>query len=87
MTFLKGTRKTITLIDKQAQKRYKCCLITAKRVSYEKYFGGQWFKFFREHMLEVGDKLIFDLEKPPKKMHVQVISKLRFGVHDMHFHY
>ncbi|KEH43444.1 hypothetical protein MTR_1g092885 [Medicago truncatula] len=33
MTFLKGTRKTITFIDKQAQKRYKCRLITAKRAS------------------------------------------------------
>ncbi|KEH19534.1 hypothetical protein MTR_8g463390 [Medicago truncatula] len=31
MTFLKGTQKTITFIDKQAQKRYKCRLITAKR--------------------------------------------------------
>ena len=46
-----------------------------KRASYKKYLGGQWFKFCREHMLEVGDKLIFDLEKPPKNMHVQVVPK------------
>jgi len=26
-------------------------------------------------MLDVGDKLIFDLEKPPKNMHVQVVPK------------
>ena len=75
MTFLKGTRKTITLIDKQAKKRNKCHLIMAKRASYKKYLAGQWFKFCREHMLEVGDKLIFDLEKPPKNMHVQVVPK------------
>jgi len=36
-------------------------------------------------MLEVGDKLIFYLEKPPKNMHVQVVPKERFGVHDPHF--
>jgi len=70
-----GTQKTITLNDKQAQKRYKCRLITAKRASCEKYLGGQWFNFCQEHMLEVGDKLIFDLEKPPKNMHVQVVPK------------
>ena len=75
MTFLKGTRKTITLIDKQAQKRYKCRLKMAKRASYEKYLGGQWFKFCREHMLDVGDKLIFDLEKSLNNMHVQVVPK------------
>jgi len=74
-TFLKGTRKTITLIDKQAQKKYKCRLITTKIASYEKYLGGEWFNFCREHMLEVGDKLIFYLEKPPKNMHVQDILK------------
>jgi len=50
-------------------------LITAKRASYEKYLGGQWFNFCREHMLDVGDKLIFDLEKPHKNMHVQVVPK------------
>ena len=70
-----GTQKTITLNDKQAQKRYKCRLITAKRASYEKYLGGQWFNFCREHMLDVGDKLFFYLEKPPKNMHVQVVPK------------
>jgi len=43
--------------------------------SYEKYLGDQWFNFCREHMLEVGDKLIFDLEKPPKNMHIQVVPK------------
>jgi len=50
-------------------------MITAKRASYEKYLGGQWFNFCREHMLEVDDKLIFYLEKPPKNMHVQVVPK------------
>jgi len=29
-------QKTMTLIDSQTQKRYKCCLITAERASYEK---------------------------------------------------
>jgi len=66
----------MTLIDIQTQKRYKCHLITAERASYEKYLGGQWFKFWRECMLEVGGKLIFDLEKPPKNMHVQVVPAL-----------
>jgi len=40
-TFQKGTWKTITLIDKQAKKRYKRHLITAKRASYKKYLGSQ----------------------------------------------
>ncbi|AET05581.1 hypothetical protein MTR_8g107180 [Medicago truncatula] len=40
-TILKGKRKTITLIDDQTQRKYKCRLITAERASYEKYLGGQ----------------------------------------------
>jgi len=43
--------------------------------SKEKYLGSQWFNFCRERMLAVGDKLIFDLEKLPKNMHVQVVPK------------
>jgi len=65
----------MTLIDSQTQKRYKCRLITVKRASYEKCLGGQWFNFFQERKLQVGGKLIVDLEKPPKNMHVQVVPK------------
>jgi len=37
-------------------------LITADRASHEEYLGGQWFNFCRERELEVGGKLIIDLE-------------------------
>jgi len=72
---LKGKRKTITLIDNLAQKRYKCRLITAERASYEKCLGGQWFNFCRKRKLDVGGILIFNIERPPKIMHVQVVPK------------
>jgi len=52
----------MTLIDDQTQRRYTCCLITADRASHEEYLGGQWFNFCRERELEVGGKLIIDLE-------------------------
>jgi len=65
----------MALIDDQTQRRYKCRLITTERAGHEKYLGGQWFNFCRERVLEVGGKLIFDLEQPPKNMHVQVVPK------------
>jgi hypothetical protein len=74
-TILKGKHKTITLIDDQTQRKYKCRLITAKRASYEKYLGGQWFNFCSERVMEEGDKLIFDLEKSLKNLHVRVVPK------------
>jgi len=40
-TILKEKHKTITLINDQTQKKYKCRLITAERASYEKYSGDQ----------------------------------------------
>jgi len=67
-TILKGKRKTITLIDDQTQRQYNCRLITANRASYEKYLGGQWFNL-------QGGKLIFDLEKSQKNLHVRVVPK------------
>jgi hypothetical protein len=69
-TILKEKPKTITLIDDQTQRKYKCRLITAERASYEKYLGGQWFNFCREHVMEESGKLIFDLEKSLKNLHV-----------------
>jgi len=74
-TILKGKRKTITLIDDQTQRKYKCRLITAERESYEKYLDGQWFNFCKERVMEEGGKLIFDLEKSPKNLHVRVVPK------------
>jgi len=74
-TILKGKRKTITLIDDQTQRKYKCRLITAKRESYEKYLGGQWFNMCKEGVMEEGDKLIFDLEESLKNLHVRVVPK------------
>lgn len=65
----------MTLIDDQTQTRYKCCLITAERANHEKYLGDQWFNFCQECALEIGGKLIFNLEQPPKNMHVQVVPK------------
>jgi len=49
-TILKGKRKPITLIDDQTQRKYKCCLITAERESYEKYLGEQWFNLCKERV-------------------------------------
>jgi len=69
-TILKGKRKTISLIDDQTQRKYKCRLITAERASYEKLLGGKWFNFCRERVMEEGGKLIFDLTKSPKDLHV-----------------
>jgi hypothetical protein len=74
-TTLKEKRKTITLIDDQTQRKYKCRLITAERGSYEKYLGGQWFNLCRERVMEEGGKLIFDFEKSPKNLHVRVVPK------------
>jgi len=74
-TILKGKRKTITLIDDWTQRKYKCRLITAESASYEKYLGGQLFNFCRERVMEEGGKLIFDLEKSPNNLHVQVVPK------------
>jgi len=74
-TILKGKRKTITLIDDQTQRKYKCHLITVERASYEKYLGGEWFHLCRERVMEEGGKLIFDPEKSPKNLHVRVIPK------------
>jgi len=71
-TILKGKRKTITLFDDQTQRKYKCCLIRAR---YEKYLGGQRFNFCKEHVMEEGGKLIFDLEKSVKNLHVWVVPK------------
>ena len=77
-TILKGKRKSITLIDDQTQRKYKCRLIIAERASYEKYLGGQWFNFCRERVMEEGGKLIFYLEKSLKNLHVQVVPKQIF---------
>ncbi|KEH37320.1 hypothetical protein MTR_2g437520 [Medicago truncatula] len=77
-TILKEKRKTITLIDDQTQRKYrkyKCRFITAERASYEIYLGGQWFNFSRELVMEEGGKLIFDLEKSSKNLHVRVVPK------------
>jgi len=74
-TILKGKRKTITLIDDQTQRKYKYRLIPVDRASYEKYLGGQGFNFCRECVMEEGGKLIFDLEKSPKNLHVRVVPK------------
>jgi len=72
---LKEKRKTITLIDDQTQRKYKCRHITAERASYEKYLGGQWFNFCRERVME-GDKLIFDLEKVTEELVRSSCSKV-----------
>ena len=52
-----------------------CRLITAERASYEKYLGEQWFNFCRERVMEEGGKLIFDLKKLVKNLHVRVVPK------------
>jgi len=65
----------MTVIDDQTLRKYKCRFITAERASYEKYLGCQWCNFCRERVLKIGAKLIFDLEKPPRNMHVRVVPK------------
>jgi hypothetical protein len=74
-TILKEKRKTMTLIDDQTQRNYKCRLIIAERASYEKYLGAQWFNFCRERVMDEGGKLILDLEKSSKNLHVRVVPK------------
>jgi len=75
-TILKEKHKTITLIDDQTQRKYKCCLTTAERASYEKYLGGQWFNLCRERVIEEGGKLIFDLEKVTEELAHSSCSKV-----------
>ena len=75
-TILKEKSKTITLIDDQTQRKYKCRLITAERANYKKYLGGQWFNLYRRRVMEEGGKLIFDLEKVTEELAHSSCSKV-----------
>ena len=86
-TILKEKRKTITLIDDQTQRKYKCRLITAERANYKKYLGGQWFNLYRRRVMEEGGKLIFDLEKSPKNLHVRVVPNRSLLLNYLNFYY
>jgi hypothetical protein len=71
--FLSEPRTTITLIDPQEFKAYRCRLITAKRCKHEKYLGDEWFDFIRDRALKKGDKLLFNFDEPPARLFVEVV--------------
>ncbi|XP_039690042.1 uncharacterized protein [Medicago truncatula] len=59
--------------DVETRKTYQCWVRTAPRKNHEKSLGGGWFQFVVDRGLKVNDKLLFQLEDPPKKMYVRHI--------------
>lgn len=71
--FLSEPLTTITLIDIQELRAYTCKLSTARRCKHEKYLGHEWFDFVRDRGLKKGDKLVFNFDEPPSRLHVEVV--------------
>ncbi|WJX94936.1 hypothetical protein P8452_76307 [Trifolium repens] len=65
------------LLQTEGKKPVYCNIITARRkellVHTEKFISKEWTKFVRSEKLQVRDKLIFNLQNPPKKMLIQII--------------
>jgi len=54
----------------ETHKTYNCKIKTFGRRNVEKSLAGEWFDYVMDRGLKENDKLIFDLEDPPRKMHV-----------------
>jgi hypothetical protein len=65
----------MTLVDMDTDKEYKCRLNTAERNKDEKALGRGWSKFVKDRRLKEGDKLIFDLDRPPRVLFVHVVRR------------
>jgi hypothetical protein len=63
------------LVDLEVEKEYRCRLNTAERNKGEKSLGRGWFKFVKDRRLQEGDKLIFELDRPPTALFVDVVHR------------
>jgi len=61
----------MTLEDVETHKTYNCKIKTVGRRNAGKPLAGGWFDYVMDRSLKENDKLIFDLEDPPRKMYVQ----------------
>jgi hypothetical protein len=68
-----GKNQKKMLVETEAGDTFCCNIITARRNKGEKYISKEWTKFVRRKNLQVGDKLIFNLQKPPKTLVIQII--------------
>ncbi|MCH88225.1 transcriptional factor B3 [Trifolium medium] len=62
--------KLITLIDEQNSKSYECEIETVNGGSNKKYVAKGWFKYLEEVGLNDGEKVLFNVDNPPKNMYV-----------------
>jgi hypothetical protein len=68
-----GKKQKKMLVKTEGGDSFFCNIITARRNKIEKYISKEWTKFVRRNELQVGDKLIFNLQKPPTKLLIQII--------------
>jgi hypothetical protein len=68
-----GEKQNKIMVGTKAGDRFSSNIITSTRNNLEKYISKEWTQFVRRNNLEVGDKLIFNLHKPPTTLMIQTI--------------
>jgi hypothetical protein len=63
------------LVDLNTDREYMCRLNTAERNKAEKALGRGFFKFVKDRRLREGDKLYFELDRPPNVLFVHVVRR------------
>jgi hypothetical protein len=68
-----GDKQTKIYVGTTTGQSFSCNIITYPNKRYSKYLSKEWCQFVKRNNLEVGDKLIFNLAKPPTNLMIKII--------------
>ncbi|WJX78384.1 hypothetical protein P8452_61613 [Trifolium repens] len=68
-----GDKQTKISVGTTTGQSFSCNIITYPNRRSCKYLSKEWGQFVKRNNLEVGDKLIFNLAKPPTNLMIKII--------------
>jgi hypothetical protein len=67
-----GDKQTKISVGTTTGQRFSCNIITNSKNKFAKYISKELCQFVKRNNFEVGDKLIFNLAKPPTNLMINI---------------